>query len=184
MKNGSTWGSARTVPAQRQPPVAVRVPVARTAAHDVLTAPYGQRPALGHDAGLDAATRNAVLERDGYACVCCGRTIIGQPYTLHPRKRHSQGGDTSPSNLVTVLDAGRAGCRARIDSGCDPSDEAKGYVVRSWDDPALTPVVVSGRHGTGCLVWLTPDGSYRTQPPGRDRLTAETTAALATTAHA
>ena len=165
MKNGSTWGSARTVPAQREAPVALRVPVARTAAHDVLTPAPDQRPGLGRDTGLDAAPRHAVLERDGYACVCCGRTVIGQPYTLQLRKRHSQGGDSSPSNLVTVLDTGRTGCRARIDSGCDPSDEARGYVVRSWEDPALIPVVVSGRHGTGCLVWLTQDGSYRTQPP-------------------
>jgi hypothetical protein len=165
MKNGSTWGSARTVPAPRQAPVALRVPVARTADHDVLPPSTDQRPGLGRDTDLDAAARAAVLERDGYACVCCGRTVIGQPYTLQLRKPRSHGGDTSPSNLLTVLDTGRTGCRARIDSHCDPSDEAKGYVVRSWDDPALVPVVVSGRHGTGCLVWLTPDGSYRTQPP-------------------
>lgn len=119
------------------------------------------------DTGPSRKTRALVLARDGYACVCCGRSVIGQEYSLQHRKRRSQGGDNSPSNLVTVLGSGTRGCHWRIDSRRDPADEAKGYTVRSWDDPALVPVMIMSGHGSGVLAWLTPDGTYAFEAPGR-----------------
>ena len=112
--------------------------------------------------GPSVKVREMVLERDGYACVCCGVSIAGQPYSLQHRKRRSQGGDNSPSNLVTVLGTGTTLCHERIDSRRDPADEANGYTVRSWADPEAVPVVLYGR----ITVWLTDDGRYSTEPPG------------------
>jgi hypothetical protein len=117
------------------------------------------------DTGPDRRTRALVLERDGYACVCCGRTIAGQRYSLQHRKRRSQGGDNSPPNLLTVLGDGTTGCHARIDSRADPHDEAKGYTVRSHDDPALVPVMFFSEHGSGFMAWLGADGSLSFDEP-------------------
>lgn len=126
----------------------------------VLTLP--KRP---RDTGPSRAVRILVLQRDGYACVCCGRSIIGQPYSLQHRKRRSQGGSSTPPNLITVFGDGTAGCHQRIDSRIKPADEAKGYTVRSRKDPALVPVMVFSEHGSGVTVWLTEDGQYSTEPP-------------------
>jgi hypothetical protein len=118
------------------------------------------------DTGPDAATRKLVLERDGYACVCCGRPVTGQVYSLQHRKRRSQGGTNCPSNLLTVLGGGTTGCHARIDSRIDPHDEAQGYTVRSHDDPAQIPVMIHSAGGSGCLKWLAADGNYADTGPG------------------
>ena len=42
------------------------------------------------------AVRKLVLERDGYACIDCGTSIIGQHYSLGHRLRASQGGKPVP----------------------------------------------------------------------------------------
>lgn len=117
------------------------------------------------DTGPDARTRKLVLERDSYRCVCCGISIIGRPYSLQHRKRRSQGGTNSPSNLVVVLGLGGDLCHGRIDYRRDPDDEAKGYSLRSWQDPAQAPVWVASGDGSGALVWLTADGGYAAIPP-------------------
>ena len=96
-------------------------------------APAQRKPP--RDTGPDRKTRALVLARDGHACVCCGRSIIGQVYSLQHRKRRSQGGGNSPSNLVTVLGDGTTGCHARIDSRIDPEDAAKGYTCQLLGGP-------------------------------------------------
>lgn len=122
-----------------------------------------QRP---RDTGPSTDTRALVLERDGYACVSCGRSVIGQFYSLQHRKRRSQGGSNSPSNLITLCGTGTTGCHERIDSRRDPEDEAKGYTVRSYDDPAEVPVMIFSQHGSGITAWLLPDGTYGFEAPG------------------
>ena len=123
------------------------------------------RPQRRKDTGPSDAVRRLVLERDGYSCVCCGISVIGRPYSLQHRKRRSQGGGNDPTNLVTVLGSGTTFCHERIDSRRDPEDEAKGYTVRSWDDPALIPVMLFSEHGSGITAWLLPDGSYGYEAP-------------------
>jgi hypothetical protein len=123
------------------------------------------RHAKRKDTGPDRRTLALVLKRDGYACVCCGRSIAGQRYSLQHRKRRSQGGTNSPVNLITVLGDGTAGCHARIDSRIDPHDEAKGYTVRSHGDPALVPVMIFSEHGGGVTAWLTEDGGFAFEAP-------------------
>lgn len=123
------------------------------------------KPAARTETGPDRKTRNLVLERDGYACVCCGASVTGRPYSLQHRKRRSQGGGNSPSNLITVLGTGTTGCHERIDSRRDPADEAQGYTVRSWDDPAEIPVMIHSEHGSGATAWLTDAGTYAFKAP-------------------
>ena len=126
----------------------------------------GSRPkSAARDTGPSRKVRALVLERDGHACVCCGRSVIGQVYSLQHRKRRSQGGGNSPSNLVTVLGDGTRGCHQRIDSRRDPADGAKGFTVRSWQDPALIPVMVFSEHGSGAAVYLTSEGTYSCEAP-------------------
>jgi hypothetical protein len=117
------------------------------------------------NSGPTPKVRRLVLERDGYACVCCGQSIIGQRYSLGHRLRASQGGKAVPSNLLTFLGWGGEACHGRIDSRRDPEDEAKGYTVRSWQDPALVPVMLFSEHGSGVSVWLTDAGTYVFEAP-------------------
>jgi hypothetical protein len=119
------------------------------------------------DDGLTRAVRHLVLERDGWACVCCGQSVIGRRYSLQDRKRRSQGGRRVPSNLITVLGSGTTECHERIDSRRDPQDEAKGYTVRSYDDPAMVPVMYFSPHGSGFTAWLCDSGELIFEAPAR-----------------
>lgn len=120
--------------------------------------------------GPDAKTRRAVYDRDGWLCVCCGRSIIGQLHSVGLRKRRSQGGGLDMPNLLTFLGLGTNPSdpqdhRARIDSGYDPADEAKGYRVHGYDDPALIPVIVVSGAGSWTTLWPTADGRWSAEPP-------------------
>lgn len=115
------------------------------------------------------AVRRLVLERDGYACVCHGYSVIGQRYSLAHRLRASQGGKPVPSNLITVLGWGGEACHGRIDLYRDPEDEAKGYRLRSGQNPLLVPVMVFSEHGSGITVWLNDAGEYLTEDPATGR---------------
>jgi len=77
---------------------------------------------------LARGTRELALERDGYACVCCGRSIAGQRYRLRPRKP-GKAGRAAPENLITLL--------ARHASHADP---VTGYRLSAQQDPLLVPV--------------------------------------------
>ncbi len=114
----------------------------------------------GDDAEVPWPVRRLVLARDDWACLCCARSVLGQPYAIHLRKPWHLGGDTSPENLITV----RAECGDRIRDRCDPTDEARGYTVRLYDEPALVPVVYSTPAGQ-TRVWLLPDGGRAFEPP-------------------
>lgn len=153
---GRAWNS--TLPART-------VPLARSSLSPGTPPQRRERIRPPRYTGPDAATRRLVLERDDWSCVCCGKSVTGQPYSLQHRKRRSQGGSNDPSNLVTVLGTGATGCHFRIDSRIDPADEAKGYTCRSWQNPAAVPVMVLSEHGSGMTVWLSADGQYLTEPP-------------------
>jgi hypothetical protein len=114
----------------------------------------------GGEAEVPWSVRRLVLARDNWACLCCARSVLGQPYAIQLRKPWHLGGDTSPENLITVL----AGCGDRIGARCDPVDEAKGYIVRSCEHPALLPVLYSTPAGP-VQAWLLPDGSRAFEPP-------------------
>lgn len=164
---------ARMVPVRRTG--VARTPFPAQGGTAVL-GPAGQRGStLGRDTGPDDATRKLVLERDWYRCVCCGKSITGRRYSLQHRKRRSQGGDNSPSNLVLLCGAvGEPGsCR----DACDwrsPEMEDRGFWLCPNEDPALIPVVTNSPTGSQLVLWLTPEGTYgfevpRIDPPGGTR---------------
>jgi hypothetical protein len=155
----------------KRTPLPARVtPLRRTA---FLTAGGLPVPAVSRRAPLRTVQRDlvpvkvrrSVLERDGYCCVCCGKSIIGQRYSLAHRVRASQGGKRVPSNLITLLGWGGELCHGRVDLYKDQADEAKGYRLRSGTDPLLVPVMLFSEHGSGVTVWLSDDGRYLTEPP-------------------
>ena len=122
----------------------------------------------GSDTGPDRATREQVYERDGWACVCCGQSVIGRPHSVGHRKRRSQGGTNCPAGLLTFLGFG-SGLTAddhhwRIDRREDPADEEKGYSLRSNQDPHLVSVMVFGPGGGGAALFPTCDGQWSTSP--------------------
>lgn len=119
----------------------------------------------GRDDGPTPAVRKAVLERDGFACVCCGKSIMGQRYSLGHRVRAAQGGKAVPENLVTLLGWGGEACHGRIDLYRDPDDGVKGYRLPSTADPAAVPVLIVSAEADAFWAWLTPDGRYATEPP-------------------
>jgi hypothetical protein len=121
-------------------------------------------PGHGDDAEVPWPVRRLVLARDDWACLCCARSVLGQPYALHLRKPWQLGGDTSPENLITVL----AECGDRIRGRYDLADEASGYQVRPVEEPALVPVLYSTPAGRKRF-WLLPDGGRAFEPPVRMR---------------
>jgi hypothetical protein len=102
------------------------------------------------------------------AAVAYSGTLVSQrPHSA--RRRDPDGGD-SPANLLTLLGDGSrpldpADHHARVDSGRDLRDAARGFTVRAGQDPALVPVTVfSPIHG-GMLMWLNDAGAYVLSPP-------------------
>jgi hypothetical protein len=94
--------------------------------------------------------------------------VVGRP---HSARRRSRNGGDSLANLLTFLgDGSRHGDpddhRARVDSGRDPMDEARGFRLRDGQDPALVPVTVfTGPDGLRVALWLDDSEHYRTEPP-------------------
>ena len=125
----------------------------------------------GKDTGPDEATRKKVYARDGWRCICgCNTPIARRPHSVGHRKRRSQGGGNELTNLLTFLGLGinpfdPDDHHARIDSRKDPRDEDRGLTVRSKNDPALIPVILTGADGIDERYWLTPDGRYDPEPP-------------------
>ena len=111
--------------------------------------------------GPSPATILAVLIRDGYACVCCGVSVIGRVFDIQHRKRRSQGGSNCFTNLITAL----RGHHNRWDSRRKSSDEKAGYTVRSTWDPARVRVLYVTAYGSQEWMWLLPDGTRATEKP-------------------
>lgn len=108
-----------------------------------------------------------VLRRDNWACACCGTAIAGRPFSVRYR---SPGWGDSPANLLTFLGDGKrqddpADHSARVDFRRDQRDEAKGYSLRSGQNPLLVPVTIFSPDGPGMLLWLSDDGRYLPAAP-------------------
>lgn len=112
------------------------------------------------DSELPWPVRQLVLARDSWACLCCGRSVLGRAYAVQLRKPRHLDGPTSPENLITVL----AACGDRIRFQGDPTDDASGYRLGSSDDPATVPVACFTPAGQ-TKAWLLPDGSRAFESP-------------------
>lgn len=132
-----------------------------------LTAKPAKRKAP-KDTGPARLVRNVVLERDGYACLACGKPagMPGAWWSIQHRVARGQGGTNDLTNLILLCgSATSAGCHLRCEQR-DREMQAQGYWLESWQDPAAEPVMVHGEHGGGVTVWLLPDGTYGFEAPG------------------
>ncbi|MFF5261302.1 HNH endonuclease [Actinomadura viridis] len=109
--------------------------------------------------------RTLVMERDGYACFCCGNPLTGQPHSLQHRRARGMGGSSdplihSPANLILLAGSGITGCHGRVEQR-GAADNLAGYWLRSGQDPAATLVL----HWKLGLVELDHEGAV--SPVGR-----------------
>jgi hypothetical protein len=139
------------------------------------TPPPGGEPArkpakAPRDTGPSRKVRRMVLERDAYCCVCCGKSVTGQVYSLQPRDARGSGGTSdpmanSPVNLITMLGDGISGCHGRVELHLGPDDGLNGYRLETGQDPALTPVWRVSEYGVARWAWPTDKGTWIYEAP-------------------
>lgn len=112
------------------------------------------------DTGPDKATVDAIIQRDGGCCVGCGEPVRGQRgigYSIHHRKRRSQGVDNSLSNLILLDGSGTTGCHGLAHSEVAAA-RLSGFLLRSTENPEGVPV----EHAKLGRVLLLNDGTVVT----------------------
>lgn len=125
----------------------------------------GKRPV---DTGPDRDTRALVVERDCWACACCGKPIDVGPYSIQHRVSRGIGGTSnpernSPANLIVLCGSATSpgGCHLAAEARAQIMHDA-GFWLRQDEDPATVPV----RHYAYGLVLLGFDGSINLIPGG------------------
>lgn len=105
------------------------------------------KPARPKDTGPGRATRDLVMERDGFSCVWCGRQLLTGPRSLQHRQARGMGGRPAgdanrPSNLLLLCGTATTpgGCHTWAESRSEEARTA-GLWVPSWADPADVPVL-------------------------------------------
>ncbi len=143
------------MPARRKPPGRDK-PLGRSSSvlRTVTTLRRSQpKHAAPRETGPDRETRLLVLERDGWACACCGRSVIGQQYALQQRRARRSRGVNSPSNLVVLC----GGCQLAAEQR-DPLMNAAGFWLASMEDPREVPVMLRDAEDEGLAFhFLGPD---------------------------
>lgn len=111
----------------------------------------------------------AVLDRDGYKCVRCGKPIEGQrgvDWSLHHRQPRGMGGAKhraaahTPANLLSLCGSGTTGCHGEIESRRAEAI-GNGWLVSRFSDPERVAVLVNRESR---FVYLTADGRYADDP--------------------
>lgn len=105
------------------------------------------KPSRPKDTGPGRATRDLVMERDGFSCAWCGRQLLTGPRSLQHRRARGMGGRPSgdanrPSNLLLLCGSATSpgGCHTWAESRAEEAWVA-GLWVPSWQDPADVPVL-------------------------------------------
>lgn len=104
------------------------------------------------DTGPSDEVRQVVLERDGYQCAGCGRSIIGIWYSLQHRDARGMGGTSDPAanwpeNLVTMCGSATSpGCHRKAEDR-DTTMHDRGFWLEEGDDPLVKPVAYWMRRG-------------------------------------
>lgn len=115
--------------------------------------------AAPRETGPDRETRLLVLERDGWACACCGRSVVGQQYALQQRWARRSRGVNSPSNLVVVC----GGCQLAAEQR-DPLMSAAGFWLAGVEDRREVPVMLEDAQDEGLAFrFLGPDFGVQVQ---------------------
>lgn len=139
--------------------------------------PLRQKPAR-RETGFPAAVKLAVRKRAGSgepgdaSCEACGRWVGRYEGEIQHRNARGAGGSSDPvtnSIMNAVLLCGSGALRTGCHGLCEDRDEemnARGFWLRHGEDPAATPIMLASRYGSGVTVWLLPDGTYGTEPPG------------------
>jgi hypothetical protein len=121
--------------------------------------------------GPDLGTVLRVLDRDGHACVRCGKALRGDrglDWSLQHRKPRGMGGTSDPainaaSNLLSVCGSGTTGCHGYMESERTEAED-KGWLIRRLPTahPLTEPVLVARESR---WVYLTDDAQYADNPP-------------------
>jgi hypothetical protein len=85
--------------------------------------------------------RRLLREREGNVCAKCGERAANN---AHHRKNRSQGGKDVLSNLLLLCGSGTTGCHGWVTENPRTS-YLLGFSVKSWGDPASTPVFYRGQ---------------------------------------
>lgn len=105
---------------------------------------------------IPAAVREVVYDRDDRCCFRCG--VYAYAGSVHHRKNASQGGRSSPCNLVVLCGSGTTGCHGWVTT--HPIEAIReGLTVPSYGDPLLLPVL---RYASDWR-FLTDDGEVATE---------------------
>lgn len=91
--------------------------------------------------------RQLVVARSQGHCERCGIFLTGMPgvdWSIHHRKKRSQGGPNSADNLLALCGNGVQGCHGWVESNPDAAAE-EGTHVRPWLNPAIVVVDTLGR---------------------------------------
>ncbi|GAA4439670.1 HNH endonuclease [Phytohabitans houttuyneae] len=118
--------------------------------------------------GPDAATVEAMRQRDGFQCVRCGGACHGErgrDWSAQHRRARGSGGSSRPDtnrlqNLILLCGSATTGCHGWVESH-KAEAERHGWVVWQAGDPLLKPV----DHFLHGLVWLTEDGNWSSRRP-------------------
>ncbi len=135
--------------------------------HEVKAAPVPAPRKPARDTGPDAGTRVIVLIRDGYRCARCGDPAGPgiAPYSLQHRVARGVGGDSSVQNLILLCGTAVTGCHGEVESRSDEHDQAAGWRLESWQDPAAEGVLYVSADGSGVMAWLEADGGLSFEGP-------------------
>ena len=92
--------------------------------------------------------RELVYNRSDYLCeVRIPGVCLGRATNWHHRQAKGQRGPWAPSNGLHVCGSGTTGCHGALTNtnGRRAEYEAKGWIVRSWQNPAEVPVLLAHR---------------------------------------
>jgi hypothetical protein len=113
------------------------------------------------DPGPSGEVVDAVVERDRHSCVRCGYGIgpneRGRRWSLHHRKRRSQGGEHTVQNLILLCGGSEAdGCHGWVHRNPDESRDS-GWLLKERWEPLAIPVLIPLEDRR---VYLTATGLY------------------------
>lgn len=114
------------------------------------------------DPGPSPEVVDAVVDRDRLSCVRCGYGIgpneRGRRWSLHHRKRRSQGGEHTVQNLILLCGGSEAGgCHGWVHGNPDESRD-NGWLLKARWEPLAVPVFIPLEDRR---VYLGADGLYR-----------------------